>query len=66
MGKSQPTQRALDWRVRAAFSSVFLAQASSVKKALSCPSRQQVTQAVGRLGRYGMKTLSSQGAIPYC
>ena len=41
------TQRALDWRVRAAFFKPFLlAQASSVKMALSCPSRQPVTQAV--------------------
>src|SRR5512145_1733330 len=44
--RSRPTQRALDWRVRAAFSGVFLAQANSVKMAFPCPSRQQVTHAV--------------------
>ena len=42
------TQRALDWRVRAAFSGVFLAQANPVKIVSSHPSRQQVTPAVGR------------------
>jgi len=42
----RPTQRALDWRVRAAFSIVFLAQANSVKMALPYPTRQQVTQTV--------------------
>ncbi len=46
----RPTKRALDWRVRAAFFKPFLlAQASSVKMALSCPSRQPVTQAVRHL-----------------
>jgi len=45
--KTPPTQHAPDWRVRAAFSNVFFAQADSVKMALPQPSRQQVMQAVG-------------------
>jgi len=49
--KSGLTQRALDWRVRAAFLSIFLALASSAKMALPHPTRQQVTQTVG--GRTG-------------
>ena len=57
--KSGLTQRALDWRVRAAFSGVFSAQASSVKMALSHPSRQQVTHTVRRLLRYGERELIS-------
>jgi hypothetical protein len=43
----------LDWRARAAFSSVYLVQAISVKMALSPPSRQQVTPAVETVEKVG-------------
>ena len=51
-----PTQRALDWRVRAAFSSVFFGSGNSVKTTFSRPSRQQVTHTVGWL-TYGTENL---------
>ena len=49
MQEGSPTQRAPDWWESPRFQAVFLAQASSVKAALSRPTHQRVTQAVGTL-----------------
>jgi len=47
--EKRPTQRALDWRVRAAFSSVSLAQASFVKAVLSRSAQRRLIQTLGCL-----------------
>jgi len=45
------------------FQAIFLAQANSVKMALSCPSRQQVTHTVGRTSILWRHTMSSSKPI---